>query len=356
MPPDTSRCALFLASTPLHSFWSLGLMHGPFAQWRNLLGVVDQKTTDRDLIGEVLADSLPPPLVDVQRFDELGGLLHARPILASLVRWVERWQPAYIAAGNDRRIEFHAAAHAVPKATRAYVEDGLYSYVPRIDHTPGTTLGLRARLSGWRRSKMYGFPIEKPTMVGSSDAVQEAWVMLPDAVHSGLAGKRVQALRPEWFAQPAVRQVCTAAAKLADFDATRCADIRLLLLLPHESFLSRHPEIGQRLEALAQATAGSGSLVAVKCHPSTLQMPLRLPDSQCIEIPRRIPVEILAPLLADAMVVGTLTTALMSLKLLGQRLDVRSIFPAQPTGTEAQRSFNQQTSKIYDSAGIRPLA
>src|SRR5215216_4542 len=110
MPPDTSRCALFLASTPLHSFWSLGLMHGPFAQWRNLLGVVDQKTTDRDLIGEVLADSLPPPLVDVQRFDELGGLLHARPILASLVRWVERWQPAYIAAGNDRRIEFHAAA------------------------------------------------------------------------------------------------------------------------------------------------------------------------------------------------------------------------------------------------------
>lgn len=356
VPAAPAPCALFLASTPLHSFWSLGLMHGPFAAWRNVLAIVDQKTTDRDFIGEVLARSPAGPVAAVRRFDELGGWRQARPILRSLMRWTAEWQPSYIAAGNDRRIEFHAAAHVAPGARRGYIEDGLFSYVGRKDMHPGRRGRLRRWLSGWRRSLMYGFPIEKPRLVGGSDAVQEGWVLLPEQVHAGLAGKTVHALRPEWYADPAVQAVCQAAAGLAEFDARTCADIRVLLLLPHESFLVEHPEIGERLEALARTAAAEGRLVAVKCHPSTRRMPIGLPESGCVEIPRRLPIEILAPLLSDARVVGTLTTALISLQLLGRRLEVRSVFPPQAQANARQRAYNEQTSRIYESVGIRPFA
>ena len=192
-------------------------------------------------------------------------------------------------------------------------------------------------------------------MVGGSRAMQEAWVMLPDQVHPGLAGKKMHALRAEWFATPLVRQICMDAARRAEFDTARCADIRLLLLLPHESFLKEHPSIAVQIEALARDYAARGQLVAFKCHPRTAGAPIKVPESNCFEIPRRLPIEVLAPLLADATVVGTLTTALVSLLLLGQRLDVRSVAPPRDQGGAGDRAYNEQAFKIYDAVGIRPL-
>lgn len=353
--PNPAPAALFLAGTPLHTFWSLGLMHGPFSAYRNVLAVIDQKDTDRDFIAEVLADRSEPPVTSVLRFPALGKLDHAQPVLASLARLVAQLQPAYVAVGNDRRVEFHLAAHAAPAATRGYVDDGLFSYIPRKEHRGGRFGLLQARFSDWRRSRQRGFPVEQPTLVGGSRAVQEAWVMLPEQVHAGLAGKSIHALRPQWFATPQVREICAAAARRSDFDAAQCADLRLLLLLPHGSFLREHPEIARRMEQFAQSYAARGQLVAFKCHPRTSGVPIRVPDSHCIEIPRRLPIEILAPQLADTQVVGTLTTALISLLLLGQRLDVRSVSPHGEEGSADDIRFNRQALKIYQSVGIRPF-
>jgi len=355
-PEPAAPAALFLAGTPLHTFWSLGLMHGPFAGHRNLLAVIDQQEGDRDFIAEALATRAPPPSIEVRRFQALGKRRQAMPVLRSIEDMVRELQPAYIAVGNDRRDEFHVAVHAAPSARRAYIEDGLFSYVPRKEHRDGRLATLQARFADWRRSRARGFPVEQPTMVGASRAVQEAWVMLPEMVHAGLAGKTVHALRPEWFARQDVRQVCMDAARLGDFDAGLCRDIRLLLLLPHNSFLREHPDIARRIEDLAASFAARGQQVAFKCHPRSSGVPIQVPASHCFEIPRRLPVEILAPLLADATVVGTLTTALISLLLLGQRLEVRSLFPLEQGGSARDMSFNRQTSRIYESVGILPFA
>lgn len=353
--PAPVRTALFIASTPLHTFWSLGLIHGPFAAWRNVVAVVDRTDVKSDFVAEALEASAASPVAEVKRFPALRRLSQARPVLAEYDRWVRRWNPAYIAAGNDSRTEFHAAVAAAPRATRGYLEDGLFSYVPRKNHWARPLGGLGIRITEWRRSLVYGFPVERPTMVGGSRAIQEGWVMLPDQVHAGLSGKTLHEIRPEWFASPTVHAVCMDAARRADFDTARCADIRLLLLLPHESFLQEHPDIARRIEALAHDCAARGQVVAFKCHPRTSGSPIRVPESNCFEIPRRLPIEVLAPLLSDAMVVGTLTTALVSLLRLGRRLEVRSIVPPRDEGGAADRAYNDLAFKIYDAVGIRPL-
>jgi hypothetical protein len=353
--PDSAPAALFMTGTPLHSFWSLGLMRGPFSAYRNVLAVVDQKETDRDYLAEVLAEGDEGADISVLRFAALGKRQQSQPGIEALSRFVRQLQPAYIAVGNDRRVEFHVAIHAAPQARRAYVEDGLFSYVPRKDHRPGRLNALRARAVEWGRSRLYGLPLEKPTLVGGSRAVQEAWVMLPDMVHEGLSSKRIHALRPEWFVAPGVRESCRKAACRADFDPGLCPDIRLLLLLPHGSFLQQHPEIARRVEQLAESYAARGQLVAFKCHPRSSGVPIRVPQTHCFEVPRRLPIEILAPLMTDVTVVGTLTTALISLKLLGQRLDVRSLAPDHGSCNAENLSFSDQTLKLYDAVGIRPF-
>ena len=152
-------CALFIASTPLHTFWSLGLIHGPFANWRNVLAVVDRTDTKSDFIAEALEASAASPVADVKRFPALRRLAQAKPVLRDFTAWVRHWQPTYIAAGNDRRTEFHAAVAAAPDATRGYIEDGLFSYVPRKNHWSGALGDLATRVSIWRRGTVYGFPI-----------------------------------------------------------------------------------------------------------------------------------------------------------------------------------------------------
>jgi len=52
MPPR----ALFLAATPLHTFFALGLMHGPYRGQAHTLALVDQPAGARDLLGEALQE------------------------------------------------------------------------------------------------------------------------------------------------------------------------------------------------------------------------------------------------------------------------------------------------------------
>lgn len=351
-PRDCSMSkTLFIASTPLHVFFSLGLMRGPFRDDENTLALIDQRPGDRDYVAEALeAEGGSPRVV---RFPTLRALGHARTVLAQISDFTRGLAPSTLAVGNDRRTEFYAALRGCPGARRTYVDDGLYSYLPREDAHPA----WRQAISNWRRSLKYGLELERPDAVGASRAVQDAYVLLPDQVHEGLRGKPVEALRPEWFADPWVRQVCRAAAARAGFDVAACGPIGLLLLLPHPRFLQDYPALRRGLETLARDHAARGSVVAVKPHPRAVNTPLErqleLPRGRLLEMPARLPIEVLVPLLSGTRVVGSLTTALLSLVLLGDRLSVRCLPPPQARG--AGQRYNERAYAIYRSVGIEPI-
>ena len=201
---------VFLASTPLHSFVALGLMAGPLGDGPRRLWLIDQPAGARDFVGEAL-DAMPSMNVQVRRFAALRGTRSARSELRRISALVAAAAPVTIAVGMDHRLEFHAAVRGWPQARRAYIDDGLYSYLPHQNAMPA----WQERLSNWRRSLKYGLRAERPSLVGGSRAVQSAWVLLPACVHAGLAGKPVEGYRAEWFATDDVQRVCVAAAALA---------------------------------------------------------------------------------------------------------------------------------------------
>ncbi len=341
-----SGACLFLASTPLHTFFALGLMAGPMRQAPKHLWLIDQPPSARDYLGEALEQSGAVD-VKVMRFAALRGTAAARAQLQEMSAQAARIAPATIAVGMDHRLEFYAALRGCPPARRVYLDDGLYSYLP---HQHATVPWLE-RLSNWRRSLKYGLAVERPALVGGSKAVQAAYVLLPGQVHGGLAGKPVRALQPEWFATDAVRQTCVAAAALAGFDAVACAGLGLLLLLPHPRFLQSDPALKERLARLVRDHAERGQTVALKSHPNATQpahLQLGLPEATGGEIPARLPAEVLAPLLDRTVVVGTLTTALLSLSLLGRGLRVYRLPNAAPTPS----TFEAGAQRVYDAAGV----
>jgi hypothetical protein len=343
---------LFLASTPLHVFFSLGLMRGPFRDGEHTLALMDQRPGDRDYIAEALetAGAGGPRVV---RFATLRSFRSARAGLAQISEFTRELAPSTIAIGNDRRAEFYAALRGCPAARRTYIDDGLYSYLPRQDAYPA----WRQAISNWRRSLKYGLALERPSAIGASRAVQDGYVLLPQQVHEGLRGKPIEALRPEWFADPWVRETCRAAAARAGFDAAACGAIGLLLLLPHPRFLEDYPDLRRSLEALARGHAARGAVVAVKPHPRAVNTPLErqleLPREGVLPLPARLPIEVLVPLLSGTRVVGSLTTALLSLVLLGDRISVRSLLPPKARG--AGQRYNDRAYEVYRSVGIEPL-
>lgn len=341
----TGGC-LFLASTPLHTFFALGLMAGPMRGLRNRLWLIDQPPGARDYLGEAIEAS-SSLAVEVRRFDALRATGPARAALQRISTLAAQAAPQTIAVGMDHRLEFYAAIRGWPRAERLYMDDGLYSYLPHQHARPA----WQQTLSNWRRGWKYGLKLERPALVGGSSAVQSACVLLPSMVHAGLAGKPVQAFRPEWFADAEVRRVCVDAAARAGFDAAVCAGVRLLLLLPHPRFLQADAELKQGWARLVQACRARGDAVALKSHPNA-SMPaheqLGLPADVAVEVPARLPAEVLAPLLERTRVVGSLTTALLSLSLLGRDLQVFRL----SSGHEPS-AFEAGARRVYDAAGVR---
>ena len=350
LPVQTGAGALFLPSTPLHSFWSIGLATGPFANSRNALALIDQRPDDVDYVVEAAREVGFSHIAEFHRVERVGKrplqkLRRARLAVQTVRALSHRLAPGTVVVGNDRRAEFYAALCGRADTLGAYVDDGLFSYVPmsRAPRSKGLSWLSRAA-----RRLMYGVTTEQPHQVGGSQAVRGAWVLLPQQVHGGLAGKPVDRLDPAWFRAPAAREVYARAMQLAGVDAQDIAGLRLLVLLPHDRFLREQPRLFETLDREVRRRLDAGQAVAIKRHPRSSGDALPGALSRCIEIPHRIPVEVLAPFLDNTEIVGSLTTAMISLVKLGANVRARSLSPLQ---TRAR----SREDEVYLAAGIGPL-
>ena len=347
--------AVYIVSSPLHLFVALGLMCGPLRHHRHAVALINQRPQQRDFLAEALeADAGRRASVD--RFPVVSHFaLPARQVLGDISAFTARQAPTLLAAGNDAKKEFYAAVRGCPEARRVFLEDGLYSYLPVRDSKPP----WRQRYRDWRRGLKYGVPVERAACLGGSRAIQESYVLMPERVHAALARKPVHRLEREWFADPWLRGVCIAAGEAAGFDAQRCRSIGLLLLPPQLELLQQSAPLRRRFEAVARAHGERGELVAIKRHPRARDIDsglgLDLPPEQLIEIPPRLPSEALVPLLSPGtLVVGALTTALLTLALLAEHVTVRSAMSMEP-GRGAAARFNNGALRLYEAVGIRPL-
>lgn len=347
--------ALFLSLTPFHSFVSLGLMAGPFKDIARHLMLIDRRSTSRiDRVAMALKASEKPG-VSVMEFPTVNKVdpWRARQLLDSISDFTRDLSPAVIAVGNDRCPEFYAAVRGCPSARRVYIDDGLHSYLPQHDVKPVFVEALSKPI----RRLRYGLSVERPSMLGGSRLVQDGYVLLPDWVHAGLREKSVVALRKEWFSDQWVRDISRQVAAATGLDILLGQSIDLLLLLPHPRLLKAYPALQRKIEDLAAAHVAQGKTVLVKAHPSRVQTPieqqLRIAQGSVLVMPPELPVEVALPMLKNALVVGALTTALLSLAILGDGLVVRFL---QPPKTPAAESFHHdQTQEIYRSVGIMPL-
>jgi hypothetical protein len=336
-----------MASTPLHSFWALGLAAGPLSDMRCTLALIDHAETTRDYVAEVVQDATHSPFAGVARFPRIGKrpldkLLRARSVLRAVSELSAQLRPEYVIAGNDRRAEFHAAMQAAPQAVGGYIDDGMFSYMP-LRSRPQGPLGTAAW--GLMRRLVYGQPTEHPALIGASRSVSKAWVMLPQLVHSGLSKKQVNAILPDWFQHPGARALCAEAIGRANVSTDTVRRIQLLLVLPHESFLRRYPELILSIGRVTHQAALEGKCVAFKRHPRSQSTDVSFLPRGSLELPRHLPVELLAPFLTHCRVVGSLTTALISLHRLGSGIEVRFL----------PRGERRDVTDVYRDAGVMPL-
>lgn len=327
------RTVLFVCSSPLHSLWALALAAGPFADARRVLWAFEPGGDQPDFIVEALRANGLGPFSEIEttgtltRDDEPDTRL-IRTALRQMQDRARAIAPDVILAGNDRTRQFQAIAVAVRGAAVTYMDDGTGSYVPLPALKPSIGRTLKRWRNLVRRRFRYGFSYDKPRQLGMTRRVKAAWVAFPEHVHPGLRTKTLHRLEAGWLREESTRRICRDAVRLAGLDPERLAGLDLLLLLPRDSQIDETPGLRAQLESIARDVIARGGRLAIKRHPRSSAMTLAIDPQSCIDIPPRLPVEILAPLLSRVRVVGALTSALIYLPWLGAEVSVEAIVPA----------------------------
>lgn len=354
------QTVLFLSSAPQHSLWYLGLATGPFRGARCALVQTHWREDRHDYLIEAISSGPRNLFAEIKSFPKLvtrlsDRLAHGRRVLESITRYARQLQPDYIIVGNDKHPEFYAALRGAPGAVGAYVDDGWGTY-RSLDNPHGrvsaAARGLNSILSVWARYLTFGVMTERPDLVGGSRVVREAWVMIPEYVNSALSEKILRPMETAWFHDRRVIDACAGAVRLSGLDPDLLAKVRLLLVLPHDAFMRRHPQLRPALEKLARDYASNGETVAYKHHPRSRIEGLRLPRERCLEIPHRLPAEILAPLLGDTRVVGIMTSALIFLPRLQPAVRVQALVPRDSIGNPITRIYRKMGIEILDQTQV----
>jgi len=345
---------LFLTSAPQHSLWYLGLAAGPCRDDRCALVQTHWREDRVDFLLETLKAGPQDLFTELRTFPKLVSrprdrLLHGRRVLAALTRYAREFRPDCIMVGNDSHPEFYAALRGAPDAIGVYVDDGWGTYRSRSEcgGLAAAWQRLKTGASVRARRLTFGVDNERPALVGGSRAVHQAWIMAPDYANAALSGKLLQSIESEWFHDPRVVGHCAAAIRRAGLDPDCLQELDLLLVLPHEAFLRRHPELRGELQKLIDNCAARGGRVAFKHHPRMRAGGLHFPERQSVEIPQRLPAEILAPLLSQTLVVGIMTSALIFLPRLRPGIRVQALVP--------HAAMNDPVTRIYRNMGVELL-
>lgn len=255
---------------------------------------------------------------------------------------VDDLQPDMIAVGNDRRLEFQYAMYYshttgfVPRG--AYLDDGTFTYVGR------KTRGIRdAWVDNTAKKLFYGSWWQQPETVGSSEWIDDAYVAFPDLVIEKLQQKSLHTINAAWFESPAIQSLSGALLKLFAVNAETLDQLDVVITLPHASLVSDMSGYADSMKQLVKELSVRGKRVGIKYHPRQEgRDALGLTQITGVELlPAVLAFEVLLPGLGNPVIIGDVSTTLLSSRWLRPSLRVIAI-----AGAGQQQSFVELFRKL----------
>lgn len=347
---DVKEHVLFMVSTPLHLYNAIvaALMH---PEWEAHLFFIDQPEEQKHPYIEALRAWEATPFHSVELFKtRVRGAWKKwrtrRQAFTTLRLKVASIAPRRIFVGNDRRIEFAYALHIArqidPGAVGGYLDDGAYTYVyqkSRWHQDTFVDIGLKKLI--------YGRWYFRPSVVGGSAAVEEAYVALPGFVNRALAHKRLHQLETVLLLSDRVKPFIDHLVAPYSLDRKALKALDLVFILPHESLIARFAQFRQTVLDSIRSAVIQGLHVGVKYHPRQDDPdPLGLGTMQGImTLPNTLAFEALLPLLGHAVIIGDVSSALLTARWLRPDLRVLSLRNRADTRQEAMGA-------LFDHVGV----
>jgi len=330
--------SLFMVSTPLNLFIAIAVAldnknrnENTRSTHRYVLCFIDQPNRSTRVYIDAIKGWPESPFDAVHVFPMRANtpykkLCHRRRSFRMVKDVVDDLQPDNIFVGNDRRVEFQYAMHYSQSAgyapRGAYLDDGTFTYVGR------KTKGLRdAFIDKFMKKLFYGSWWVQPETVGSSSWIDDAYVAFPDLVCDSLKQKLLHKLNADWFESPQVRSLSNALLKAFNVDGDQLRQLDIVITLPHASLVDDASGYAGIMKRLVDGLVSQGKRVGVKYHPrQSGDDPLGLAGkSAVVLLPAVLAFEVLLPGLGDAVIIGDVSTTLLSSRWLRPSLRVIAV-------------------------------
>jgi len=353
----TKTTHLFMASTPLHILVSTAIALRQGQKITPHLFIIDQKSKDDHPYKQILESWSQNPFASIKLF--LGGakgrqkLRLRKTIFSEIDDWTREYLPDYIYVGNDRRIEFQYAMHAVSKHKQVhgcYMDEGTFTYVGRkasssfSDKVVDNTVKKIAYGSWWKN----------PPTIGGSDWITHCYVAHPTLVHPLLAHKNLQEIDESYFNNDKMRSFSQAVTRFFDLDTDKLKQLFCLITLPHESVMDKIPgyrsNILRLIESLLAKADEQHRLIGIKYHPRNSSADIFNLDKfdSCWILPDGAAYETFLPLLPEScIVIGDMSSTLLSTRWLRPGLTAIAIENRQsPLFADFEPLFNELQIRI----------
>lgn len=319
--------AVFMVSTPLHLYNAMAIALMQRHRWRSHLWFIDQKDQGNPYY-QVLKNWPDHPFASIDYFvtnlPGTGAKIRARKAaFERIATLLEDIRPEEILVGNDRRIEFVYAVNHVCRRLNlpvrgSLIDDGVYSYIDQRSKWYQDTAPERMV-----KKLVYGGWYERTPSIGDSALIEQAFVAFPEFVNSYLRRLTVRAIDLELYRSPEIRDYSSMMLASGNIDRRILPGYDLVLTLPHESLLRRFPVFLENVRLLLDSVRGNGRRIGIKYHPRQSEDdPLRLVSAREQLIPRTVAFEILLPLLGQPLILGDVSTVLLTARWMRPDLHV----------------------------------
>jgi hypothetical protein len=348
--------ALFMVSTPLNLFMAcvvaLDNKNASEGETRYELCFINQPGLSARVYVDAVKEWADSPFDEVHIFPSrtknvMKKLCNRRRSFRLLRSIVDKLKPDLIAVGNDRRVEFQFAMHYSQREgyqpRGAYLDDGTFTYVGRKS---------REIRDAWfdrnLKKLFYGSWWQQPASVGASEWVDDAYVAFPDLVHETLKQKFLHKINANQFESPSVKSLSKNLLNKFNIDNDVLEKFDIILTLPHASLIGDQSMYAGVMRRLVKNLCAKGKQIGIKYHPRQEGTdPLGLAGDQgVILIPAPLAFEVLLPGLGNAVIVGDVSTTLLSSKWLRPTLRTIAI---------SRGSYGEQFLDLFRTLGIEVI-
>ncbi len=301
------------------------------------LVVINQKPGKHNVVFDTLLED-PHPFTTTQLQTTHKGPLRKRrsksQAFSEIRSLVENLHPERIFTGSDRHVEFQYAMHTARrlkfKTQGCYLDDGSSSYVnARYLHFWRSLTDLT--VDHLLKKCFYGTWFHKHLLYGGTKWVSECYLNFPQFAPEALKQqKKIIGLAASTYTNEAFRKSTMrffpsgdAALKTAlsqQYDA--------FLVLPHSRFVNQYFKNADAYNRIVDEYLKSFTTVAVKYHPREDQRYFTS-HADITELPAELPAEIIFSWLKAEMVVGDLSSAVLSALWLLPHCEAVCLVPAQ---------------------------